>query len=376
MLGALRNLAADCLFTGQVRDGDRDIPFSYADSMLLTQLIFGAKDTAAQQEIMGTRHDPPLTFARAESFFIAREAAQKEARSIGQKKGGGLQVVGALQGGGGAGFRRGVQGTPGQGGGTQCGKCGFPKHSQAELCPAAEVECSACGKKGHYRRVCRSTVTQGARGGRGQARGRARGRGRGAPQVNHLEIGGVLVGQTGKGGPAIPKILQDFGTPSEIHPFEVDTGAEATVISPTTHKSHFGGSTLSQEGPGLQFLNESKCEGWLGSFNATLRLKGRSASGRIHVVRGITTDVIGRDFLYPLGIRIECQVDQSSTVATVKMDGDQVLKYYPDLAKEGMGTFKGEPHRMEPGAVPIATRLRPIPLFRRELACEEIRGMD
>ena len=84
-IGALRNLAADCDFKGEVRDNGNPnpIPFSYADSMLLTQLIIGVSDTAAQREIMGTRHDPPLTLQAAERFFIAREAAQEEARSIG-----------------------------------------------------------------------------------------------------------------------------------------------------------------------------------------------------------------------------------------------------------------------------------------------------
>lgn len=39
---------------------------------------------------------------------------------------------------------------------SQCQKCGSsPSHSYRD-CPANEVKCHACGKKGHYKRVCKS----------------------------------------------------------------------------------------------------------------------------------------------------------------------------------------------------------------------------
>lgn len=40
----------------------------------------------------------------------------------------------------------------------QCGKCGkTPKHSWTE-CPAKDVECRKCQKKGHFAAVCRSVL--------------------------------------------------------------------------------------------------------------------------------------------------------------------------------------------------------------------------
>ena len=65
--------------------------------MLKTQLIIGAADPAAQKELMGTEHDPPLTFAATERFFIAREAAQNEARAMGNKRGQAPGMVGILR---------------------------------------------------------------------------------------------------------------------------------------------------------------------------------------------------------------------------------------------------------------------------------------
>ena len=36
---------------------------------------------------------------------------------------------------------------------TRCGK--FPEHKR-QLCPAKDVECHGCGKKGHFKAMCRS----------------------------------------------------------------------------------------------------------------------------------------------------------------------------------------------------------------------------
>ena len=386
-IGALRTLAADCNFKGIIQEGNRDIPFSYLDSMLKTQLIIGAADPAAQKELMGTEHDPPLTFAATERFFIAREAAQNEARAMGNKRGQAPGTVGILRRGG-ASTRGRRGGAGGEGTGT-CRNCGFPRHGQLEPCPAAAVKCTACGREGHFMRMCRSSGTTRGRG-RGQQRGRGRARGFGRPdQVGEAELGISQVALTGQAIDAIskpPKILYRFtifgtghnSSPPQTHLFELDTGAEATIVSPSTHSTVFGGTQLSQEGPGLKFLNGSRCGGWKGTFRTKLGLGGRHASGRIHVVKGVTTDVVGRDFLYPLGVSIQCQADSTATVGTVKLDREQVSRQFPALIQKGTGTFKGEPHRiqMDKRTVPFACRLRPIPLARREAACAEIRKMD
>ena len=39
-----------------------------------------------------------------------------------------------------------------------CGRCGFQRHDHFNDCPAINQDCRACGKKGHFQRVCRNTA--------------------------------------------------------------------------------------------------------------------------------------------------------------------------------------------------------------------------
>ena len=39
-----------------------------------------------------------------------------------------------------------------------CGRCGLQRHDYFNDCPAVNQDCRACGKKGHFQRVCRSTA--------------------------------------------------------------------------------------------------------------------------------------------------------------------------------------------------------------------------
>ena len=389
-LGALRALASDCAFCVEGPGGPPAPLISFADAMLKTQLIIGASDLAAQQELMGRRHDPPLTLAATESFFVAKEAAGKETRSMGQRRTGNQVAVGAVQRQGGRGGRGANRsGQPQRQGSTCCRNCGNPPHLPSEPCPAANADCTACGRKGHYARMCRSSGQASSgrggqnRGGWGRRGGRGS-RGRGAALTSHMEAETHTVGVNySEGQPvALPKILHTFSVvePGQPRPLqlEVDTGAEATIISPSTHRAVFGGANLSQAGPRLRFIDGTRCRGWLGTLRASLQTGGRTVAGTIHVVKGARTDVVGRDFLLPLRATIQCGVPAAVTVGTIALDKQEVRRLFPELIQVGTGFFKGEPHRIKlaEGATPFAARLRPIPLARREAACEEIRKMD
>ena len=44
--------------------------------------------------------------------------------------------------------------------GSECGKCGHPKHRQASECPAKDKKCRKCEKNGHFQKMCRSGSRQ------------------------------------------------------------------------------------------------------------------------------------------------------------------------------------------------------------------------
>ena len=48
---------------------------------------------------------------------------------------------------------------PGGCGNQTCGKCGRRVHSHPKLCPAINLNYRCCGRKGHFLRVCRSSVS-------------------------------------------------------------------------------------------------------------------------------------------------------------------------------------------------------------------------
>ena len=46
----------------------------------------------------------------------------------------------------------------------RCVKCGLQSHSHPNYCPAINETCYACGKRGHFSRVCRSANVEPERG--------------------------------------------------------------------------------------------------------------------------------------------------------------------------------------------------------------------
>ncbi len=54
------------------------------------------------------------------------------------------------------------------------------------------------------------------------------------------------------------------------------------------------------------------------------------------------------------------------------------LNDFPKLLSKDLGTYPREPHtiKVKPDVVPVAMRLHPIPLPRRETAMEDIKNMD
>ncbi|MCP3668150.1 MAG: RNA-directed DNA polymerase, partial [Gammaproteobacteria bacterium] len=84
---------------------------------------------------------------------------------------------------------------------------------------------------------------------------------------------------------------------------------------------------------------------------------------------------MGNNFLKPLKIKIDCG---ESRVSATAVEQCEILNDYPELLKEEVGTYRGEPHhiRMFEQAKATTCQLRNIPIAQKKAVIKEIQAMD
>lgn len=106
----------------------------------------------------------------------------------------------------------------------QCGNCGRPQHRNREECPAKDVECHACSRRGHYRRMCRAS--KGKRKTVNTLRVDSESTDEDYPQSDLLHVRTINTGE---------QIEEDWLTTLKVGrsylKFQIDTGARASVMS-------------------------------------------------------------------------------------------------------------------------------------------------
>lgn len=189
----------------------------------------------------------------------------------------------------------------------QCGKCGkTPKHSWTE-CPAKDVECRKCQKRGHFAAVCRS-----------------------AQKMDAIEVdeaaylGAVDYPQS----PTWTEILTINGSPLR---FKVDTGASVTAIPETEFKQDRYGR------------HSAPCRPLLGPANQPLDVKGlvhaviqrgdRKIEEEVFIVKDLTIPLLGLP-----AIRRLQMIPQLNSIDDAEK---HFRSTYPEVFK-GLGILKGE----------------------------------
>ena len=131
------------------------------DELLRDRLVVGIRDKALSEKL---QLDPTLMLEKAKTAIRQREAVKEQhqqlqgaatatlesmkqgnkgATSAGRRASSSCKLIAGNRQGANSQFKR-----------NRCTRCGRPKHQRGEKCPAADVTCHRCNKKGHFKAQC------------------------------------------------------------------------------------------------------------------------------------------------------------------------------------------------------------------------------
>ena len=214
-----------------------------------------------------------------------------------------------------------------------CGRCGNSPSHERQQCPARDAVCHKCAKRGHFQKMCRSTKVGELHGNKLTTT-----TGSSSPAESESFMGSLTGGGSDPRGSPWEVTVSLNDNPTK---FEIDTGAEVSVISRKAHQE-VGSPTLSPpkkilRGPGNHKLAVK------GQFTAKLKLGNREVEQELFVVRNLHKNLLGRPAIEALDLVVRVRAVQESPVVR-----------YPSLF-EGLGKLDGEYSiRLEEGAKPFA----------------------
>ena len=202
----------------------------------------------------------------------------------------------------------------------RCTRCGGG-HLRQDKCPAKEVICHNCHKKGHYSQQCfhrenppKSDVADIRE------------------EDEEEDLDGIFLDMVSTGGQKsnwkTQLTLQD-----KSDDFKIDTGADATIISENTFRSLKGVKLTKAKkrlcGPSQQSLPTLK------HFTGKITRKEQSVCSTIYVVKGLKTNLLGLPAITALNIVARVDTIDKGFIESQK---EIVLHKYPDLFR-GLGNL-------------------------------------
>ncbi|KAJ8377185.1 hypothetical protein SKAU_G00077650 [Synaphobranchus kaupii] len=233
-----------------------------------------------------------------------------------------------------------------KGRGIQCYKCGSSQSHPPRECLAYDVTCHSCGKKGHYRRVCKSAKA--------------------VHEVQEEDEEQFLGSVSAEEG---DPWMVDIDISDRQVQFKIDTGADVTVIPHTVFREIYRDkdpptlreTTKSLMGPGGCSLDVVGVAGLL------LRRGEKEVIEDVYVTRHLHTALLGRPAINKL--QLVARLD-TITIETVK-------ESYPKICR-GLGEMR-QPYtiRLKPGAQPFSLKTpRRIPLPLMGKVKQELSRME
>jgi hypothetical protein len=200
----------------------------------------------------------------------------------------------------------------------KCWFCGYERHPR-DKCPAVKAKCKSCGRIGHFAKLCRSKSMK-----------------RLEEEVNKEQEEEVLYKVSLSDNKDKYRVqVKMFHNDSYIDQgtFLIDTGADVTAVpeNRVTMNLPLMKSGASICGPDGNKLNVR------GTVDLKLSYKGRTYDGKVYVIRGLKSAILGRPSLESMKIiSINSMQDTTSIKSEVKVD-----KEFPNIFNE-LGVFKDE----------------------------------
>eukprot|EP00731_Ephydatia_muelleri_P005994 Em0003g242a len=342
-MSQLRALAKTCNFG------------NYLEIALRDQFVCGLQDSRIQRELLCVRDltlEQALDKARSIEIVL-KETASLQQRSTKVEGGKGEEVADVLKV------------TTKQGPRKGCFRCGGNNHV-ADHCFHKEKECNVCGKVGHLARVCRMKKSK--KGMMTHMVGAMEEQDRKSEDSEtDDEMYVHKIGSNVRHKKLVTKLRVNN---AEIK-FEVDTGAELSLIPFKTYKEKLAMITLHPSSVVLRLYDGSVLP-TKGEVLVEVKQGSQQATGRFVVVENadFQLPLLGRDWLGKLRLNWQelfqyCKTGDPRVNALYTADW---INKFPDVVKDGLGRLKGIVADIElKGKVkPVFCKCRAIPFALRK----------
>ena len=254
--------------------------------------------------------------------------------------------------------------------GQRCSGCGRPPHSNKSECPALNIVCKSCNRKGHFARWCKSSSRE--------------------PRVS---AGRVCVrGSTISG---IPVDVQSGHSKLSKIVFRDDTGSDIDVVSPRQLKALGKSSKDLTSVSHTVFSADGKDMSVLGKIPVMLSANGLQFNSSLFVIQGVQEPLLSKSSLKGLGFLPEqwpadccfvkniigcSKVSTTPTPEQVEQEKQKLLSEFADVFTSSMvNTMATEPVDivLKENTVPFAVYTsRPIPFAYRDQVKSQLDEME
>ena len=233
-----------------------------------------------------------------------------------------------------------------------CRRCGYETHKPQGKCPARQEKCSACGKKGHFAKVCFSktkkqqvhTVEYSSE------------ESDSAESMNMIHIKSLKIQSVSGRKAGSDEWWETIQVGQAKLKCQLDTGARGNVMSYIHLRQVCKEPTLKETNKRLVSFSNQEIKP-RGTIRLKLKYKGQVCEAKFYVIDGGMKPILSGETCKGLGLleRIH-ELDKATK---------QVVEDYPKLA-EATGEFPGTVHlKIDPQAKPVvhAARRQPAALL-------------